>query len=168
MISAKLTLALAFSPQHADRGERRVPYLARPQDYEAALTGLSPTVHVRVAHSAPLMCIPIGLYDFAALIQPGASVIVRGVVVVGVPLPGCVTSLGAPDQLDRSERFGPMSFASQAVTRPISEPQCLHFVAAGFKSSDRHAGQLLVGAGSPNTTLPCRAMTALYGSTITK
>ena len=35
-----------------------------------------------------------------------------------------------------------------------SEPQCLHFVAAGFRSSDRHAGQVLVGGGSPNTTLP--------------
>jgi hypothetical protein len=27
-------------------------------------------------------------------------------------------------------------------------------VAAGFRSSDRHAGQVLVGGGSPNTTLP--------------
>ena len=42
-----------------------------------------------------------------------------------------------------------------------SEPQCLHLVAAGFRSSDRHAGQVLVGGGSPNTILPCRAMTAL-------
>src|SRR5690242_17768794 len=39
-----------------------------------------------------------------------------------------------------------------------ADPQCLHLLAAGFRSSDRHAGQVLVGGGSPNTTLPRRAM----------
>src|SRR5262249_44502556 len=29
------------------------------------------------------------------------------------------------------------------------EPQCLHLRAAGVKSSDRHAGHVLVGGGSP-------------------
>ncbi len=37
-------------------------------------------------------------------------------------------------------------------TLPISAPQCLHLLAAGFRSSERHAGQVLVGGGSPNTS----------------
>ena len=56
----------------------------------------------------------------------------------------------------------------QAAILPISAPQCLHFVAAGFRSSERHAGQVLVGGGSANTVLPIRAMTYLYGTTIRK
>src|SRR5581483_8472653 len=51
--------------------------------------------------------------------------------------------------------------ATQAAARPISAPQCLHLVAAGFRSSDRHAGQVLVGGGAPNTVLPRRAMIIL-------
>ena len=41
----------------------------------------------------------------------------------------------------------------------MSEPQYLHVLAAGFRSSERHAGHVLVGGGSPNTVLPRRAMT---------
>ena len=51
--------------------------------------------------------------------------------------------------------------SSQAATLPISAPQCLHLVAPGFRSSERHAGQVLVGGGSENTALPTRAMTYL-------
>ena len=50
---------------------------------------------------------------------------------------------------------------SHAATPPSSVPQCLHLVAAGSRSSDRHAGQVLVGAGSPNTVSPSRAIAVL-------
>jgi hypothetical protein len=50
---------------------------------------------------------------------------------------------------------------SHEAARLISEPQCLHLVAAGLRSSDKHAGQVLVGGESPNTVLPCRAITPL-------
>jgi hypothetical protein len=56
----------------------------------------------------------------------------------------------------------------QETTLAISAPQCLHLFAAGFRSSERHSGQVLVGAGSPKTVLPRRAMTSLYGMTIRK
>ena len=68
VISTKLTLALSFSPQHANRGERRIPYFARAENYETALSGLSSAVHVRVAHSAPLVGVPVELNNFAPLI----------------------------------------------------------------------------------------------------
>src|SRR5215469_1313099 len=62
--------------------------------------------------------------------------------------------------LGEADGRGPVR-ASQAATPPSSVPQCLHLVAAGSRSSDRHAGQVLVGAGSPNTVLPSRAITVL-------
>ena len=68
VISAKLAFAVSFSPQHTNRGERGIPYFARSKNYETALAGLSPAVHVRVAHSAPLVGVPVGLNDFATLI----------------------------------------------------------------------------------------------------
>ena len=49
-----------------------------------------------------------------------------------------------------------------------SVPQYLHLLAAAGRSLDRQAGQVLTGAGSPNTTCPRRAWTALYGTTIRK
>src|SRR5215469_18437310 len=68
VIGAKLTLALAFSPQHANRGNRGIPYFARSKNYETALFSLSSAIHVRVAHPAPLVRVPIGLNDFPTLI----------------------------------------------------------------------------------------------------
>jgi len=41
-------------------------------------------------------------------------------------------------------------------------------VAATGRSSDKHAGQVFTGAGSPNTVSPRRAMIVLYGTTMTK
>ena len=45
-----------------------------------------------------------------------------------------------------------------------SVPQYLHLDAAAGKSSDRHAGQVLTGGGSPNTTWPRRACTCCNAS----
>ena len=42
-----------------------------------------------------------------------------------------------------------------------SVPQYLHLEAAAGRSLDRHAGQVLTGGGSPNTTCPRRAWTCL-------
>src|SRR5579863_6712673 len=58
--------------------------------------------------------------------------------------------------------------SDQAAALPISAPQYLHLVAAGFRSSERHWGQVLVGSGAPNTVLPVRAMMYLLGATIRK
>ena len=55
----------------------------------------------------------------------------------------------------------PSDQGGQAATLPISALQCLHLVALGFRSSERHAGHVLVGGGSANTVLPMRAMTYL-------
>jgi hypothetical protein len=49
-----------------------------------------------------------------------------------------------------------------------SVPQYLHFVAAGGRSSDKHAGHVLTGAGEPNTVTPRFAEIALYGITMAK
>jgi acetyl esterase/lipase len=49
-----------------------------------------------------------------------------------------------------------------------SVPQYLHFDAATGRSSDRHAGHVFTGAGSPNTVSPRRAMSVLYGTTMMK
>jgi hypothetical protein len=53
--------------------------------------------------------------------------------------------------------------ADQGAARPISEPQCLHLVAAGFRSSDRHAGQVLVGGGSHKHNLALSGHNGLVG-----
>ena len=72
-------------------------------------------------------------------------------------LPGLAADLARAGLLVR----GALGGTGHVAARPMSAPQCLHLVAAGFRSSDRHAGQVLVGGGSPKTVLPCRAMTAL-------
>jgi hypothetical protein len=54
-----------------------------------------------------------------------------------------------------------LACGAQAAALPISAPQCLHRLAAGFRSSERHAGQVFVGGGSPKTVFPRRAMTTL-------
>ena len=49
----------------------------------------------------------------------------------------------------------------QAASAGWSVPQYLHLDAAAGRSVDRHAGQVLTGAGSPNTSCPRRAWTCL-------
>lgn len=46
--------------------------------------------------------------------------------------------------------------------------QYRHFVAANGMSLDKHAGHVFIGAGSPNTVVPLRAMIILYGTTMVK
>src|SRR6202034_1993893 len=46
MVGAELSRALALRPQHSDRGDRGVPYFARPQNNEAAFARLPPAIHV--------------------------------------------------------------------------------------------------------------------------
>jgi hypothetical protein len=54
-----------------------------------------------------------------------------------------------------------LSSKVQAVMAGWSVPQYLHLEAAAGRSLDRQAGQVLTGAGSPNTTCPRRACTCL-------
>ena len=63
---------------------------------------------------------------------------------------------GDPARADRR-------FRCQVEALLSSTPQYLHLDAAGFRSSDRHAGQVLVGGGSPKTVLPRRAMRTCTG-----
>ncbi len=56
---------------------------------------------------------------------------------------------------------GGPAVAQPAVTAGWSVPQYLHFEAAAGRSVDRQAGQVLTGAGSPNTVCPRRACTCL-------
>jgi hypothetical protein len=76
-------------------------------------------------------------------------------------LPDLAADLARAGLLVRGASGARQGCTGHAAARPMSAPQCLHLVAAGFRSSDRQAGQVLVGGGSPKTVLPCRAMTAL-------
>ena len=53
------------------------------------------------------------------------------------------------------------SRAQDAAEAARSVPQYLHFVAATGRSSERHAGHVFTGAGSPKTVSPRRARIAL-------
>ena len=63
LIAAEHRIARTLRKQHARRSQRGIPDLLRSTDHQPTLAGLASTIHVAVAHAAPLMCVPVLLQD---------------------------------------------------------------------------------------------------------
>ena len=69
----------------------------------------------------------------------------------GDPRAACYTRHPITKQRRRRGSWLPLASAPDGA---CSVPQYLHLLAAAGRSSDKHAGQVFVGPGSPNTVTP--------------
>ena len=85
VVAAEHGIAGALRIQHPRRGQRRIPDLLRPANYQPAFARLAATVHVAVAHATPLMRVAVLFQHTAIRIDARRAEEARDVQHVGQP-----------------------------------------------------------------------------------
>ena len=85
VVAAEYRIARALRVQHAGGGECRIPDLLRAANHQSAFARLAATVHVAVAHAAPLMRVAVLLQHAAISIDARRSEKAWNVEHVGQP-----------------------------------------------------------------------------------